>query len=269
MTLRIIPTHTPRLTAQISGAIATVMINNPARRNCVDLATWQAFPPLFAALNMERALRVIVLRGAGDEAFCAGADITEFETTRATADSSRAYEAANVAAFDAVAQARMPVIALIHGFCFGAGMGLAAACDLRLAAEDATFAIPAALLGVSYPPTALASLVALMGAPNVKRLFFTAERLDAQAALQAGLISEVWPKAALEEAVTALAARITEGAPLTITAAKRAIDAAAHLPGALDLQALQALADACFASADYAEGRAAFRAKRKPIFRGE
>jgi enoyl-CoA hydratase/carnithine racemase len=269
MTLRTLPELSPRLTAQIGGAVATVTITNPARRNCVDLATWQAIPAVFAALDTERELRVIILRGAGDEAFCAGADIAEFDTTRATPEGSRAYEAANVAAFDAVAQARVPVIALIHGFCFGAGVGLASACDLRLAAEDATFAIPAAALGVGYPPTALATLVALMGPAAVKRLFFTAERLDARAAHAAGLISEVLPKAALEGAVATLAARMTEGAPLTITAAKRAIDAAAGLPGALDKQALQALADACFASADYTEGRAAFRAKRKPIFKGE
>jgi enoyl-CoA hydratase/carnithine racemase len=170
MTLRIPPELSPHLTARMSGPVATVTITNPARRNCVDLATWQAFPPLFAGLDADRTLRVIILRGAGEEAFCAGADIAEFETTRATPEGSRAYEAANVAAFDAVAEARVPVIALIHGFCFGAGVGLAAACDLRLAAEDATFAIPAAALGVGYPPTALATLVALMGPAQVKRL---------------------------------------------------------------------------------------------------
>ncbi len=269
MTLRILPQIVPRLAAQISGAVATVTIVHPERRNCVDLATWQAIPAALAALERERELRVIILRGAGVEAFCAGADISEFDTVRATPEGSRAYEAANVAAFDAVAQVHVPVIALIHGFCLGAGVGLASACDLRLAAEDATFAIPAAALGVGYPPTALASLVALMGPAAVKHLFFTSERLDAHAALQAGLINEVVPKAALEEAVDALAHRIAAGAPLTIMAAKRAIDAAANLPGACSKAALQSLADACFASADYAEGRAAFRAKRKPIFTGE
>jgi enoyl-CoA hydratase/carnithine racemase len=263
-----IPTLSGRLKARIEDSVATVEISAPGRRNCIDLAAWKALPPLCAALDARSDVRVVLLRGEGEEAFCAGADIAEFDTERATPEGSRAYEAANVAAFAAVAGLRMPVVALIHGYCFGAGVGLAASADIRLAAEDAVFAVPAARLGVGYPPQALKSLVALMGPEAVKRLFFAAGRLTAQEARAAGLVSEVMPKAGLDARGAALAAEIAAGAPLTIAAVKRAIDAAAGLPGGADAEALQVLADACFASADYAEGRAAFREKRAPIFTG-
>ncbi len=141
-----------------------------------------------------------------------------------------------------------PVIALIHGFCFGAGVGLAAGADLRIAADDAVFSVPAARLGVGYPPTALRSLVALMGPEPVKRLFFAAGRMTASDALAAGFVGEVCPKAEADRRAATLAAAIAAGAPLTIMAAKRAIDAAAGFAHAPSPAELQALADACFAS---------------------
>jgi len=265
---RVIDTASPRLLASVEGAVATVAIHAPERRNCIDLAAWRAFPPLFATLDRDPDVRVVILRGSGDAAFSAGADIAEFDTVRATAGGSSAYEAENVRAFEAVAGIGKPVLALIHGFCFGAGVGLAAACDLRIASDDAVFAVPAARLGVGYPPQALKSLVALAGVEAVKRLFFAAGRLDARQAASLGLVGEVAAKHALDGAVRTLAAEIAAGAPLTILAAKRGIDAAAGLTRALEPEALQALADACFASADYAEGRAAFKEKRKPAFIG-
>lgn len=265
---RAIETASPRLLCSVEGAVATIEVHAPERRNCIDLATWRAFPPLCATLEAEPDVRVAILRGAGAQAFSTGADIAEFDTERATAAGSRAYEAENVRAFEAVASLGKPVVAMIHGFCFGAGVGLAAACDIRIAADDAVFAVPAAMLGVGYPPSALRSLVALAGPEAVKRLFFSAERFDARQALAVGIVGEIVAKSELEEHVRGLALDIAAGAPLTILAAKRAIDAAAGLPHALPADRLQALADACFASEDYAEGRAAFKDKRKPIFKG-
>jgi enoyl-CoA hydratase/carnithine racemase len=265
---RAFDTASPRLLASASDGVATVTLNAPERRNCIDLGAWKAIPPLFALLETDPDIRAIVLRGAGTQAFCAGADIAEFDTERATPEGSRAYETFNVKAFDAVAGIGKPVIAVIHGFCFGAGVGLAAACDIRLASDDAVFAVPAAALGVGYPPTALKSLVALMGPEPVKHLFFSAGRIDAARALAVGLVGEVLPKDRLEDAAIELARKIAAGAPMTINAAKRAIDAAAGLAHAAPANELQALADACFQSEDYAEGRAAFRDKRKPLFKG-
>jgi len=265
---RDVDTLSPRLLAKVQGAVATVTIHAPERGNCIDLATWKALPPLFASLDAEPDIRVIILRGSGSQAFSTGADIAEFDTERATAAGSRAYEAANVAAFDAVAAVGKPVIAMIQGFCFGAGLGLAAACDLRVAAEDSLFAVPAARLGVGYPPTALKTLVSLMGPEPVKLLFYSADRINAARALSVGLVGQLVPKADLETIVSDLAHRISAGAPLTITAAKRAIDAASGVSEAFSAAKLQALADSCFQSDDYAEGRKAFKDKRKPLFTG-
>lgn len=257
-----------RLRLAADGGVATLTIDNEARRNAVDLATWQAFLEVMAAIAADEGVRVVVLRGAGDIAFTAGADIGEFGTVRASPEGGRAYEAANLAAFAAVAACPKPVIAMIRGFCLGGGLGLALACDLRIAADDAVFGIPAARLGVGYPPAGMGMIVAAIGAAAAKDLIFTARRIGAAEALALRLVQRRVPAAALEAEVAALAAAIAGNAPLTLRAAKAAIAAAAGLPGAGTPQELQTLADACFASADYAEGCAAFLAKRDPLFTG-
>jgi enoyl-CoA hydratase/carnithine racemase len=257
-----------RFTLARADSIATLTIDHPARRNAIDLAMWTALPTLLSTIAQDGTTRVLVLRGAGDQAFSAGADIAEFETVRATPESSRAYEAVNVAAFEALAAIPLPTVALIRGFCFGAGLGLALACDLRLADPSARFAIPAARLGVGYPPRAMAAIVSIVGAAAARDLFFTGRIVEADEALRLGLIGRLVSADALEPTVAAVSASIAAGAPLTHAAAKAAIAAAAALPFAPTAETVQALADACFDSADYAEGRAAFRARRPPVFTG-
>lgn len=257
----------PRLSAEIDGPIGRLVIDNPGRRNAIDIAMWRAFPVLLRALATEKDVRVVVLTSRSGP-FSAGADISEFATERATPAGSRAYEIENVRAFEAITACPLPVIAAIRGFCFGAGSGLALSCDLRVATEDASFAIPAARLGVAYPPRAFASIVAIIGAARAKELFFTGRRVEAGEALALGMLNKVVPEAALDAEVTALAMTIARGAPMTHTATKRSVDAAAGLPSALPAAEIQAIADACFESADHAEGRAAFAEKRDPVFRG-
>lgn len=266
--MRILPTPCPRLIASIQGPVGRLTLANAARRNAIDIAMWQAIPQAIATLGADQAVRVIVLSGEGDT-FSAGADIAEFDTERATPAGSRAYETWNARAFAAVSDCPRPTIAAIRGICFGAGAGLALACDLRLAADDALFAIPAARLGVAYPPAAFASIVAAIGAPRAKELFFTGRRVGAQEARAAGLINEVVPSASFDQERDSWADAIARGAPLTLTAAKRAIDAAAGLPFARNAEEVQALADACFDSADFEEGRRAFKEKREPRFAGK
>jgi len=256
----------PRLAAHVDGHTGWLVIDNPARRNAVTLAMWQALPALVAALDAAPAVRVIVVRGAGEAAFVAGADIAEFETVRRDGPSAAAYEAANEAAFAALRAARKPTVAMIRGFCIGGGLGLAAAVDLRLAAADAQFAIPAARLGLAYPPAAIADIVRLVGPARAKELFFTARRLDAAEALAIGLVDQVIAVAELEAEAERLAATIADNAPLTLAAAKAAIDVASGAVG--DMARAAALAEACFGSADFAEGRAAFLERRRPRFTG-
>lgn len=258
----------PKLRVEISAGVARVLIHNGARRNAFDFSMWRALPPLLRALDALPEARVIVLAGAPGLPFCSGADISEFSTVRATARGGRDYEHSNVEAFDALSRLSKPTIAAIAGFCMGGGMGLAAACDLRVAAEGTVFAIPAGRLGVGYPPAAMAYVVAAAGAQSAMELFFTARRIDANEARARGFVSRVLPGAGFDEAIARIAAEIAANAPLTLRAAKAAIRAAAGLPHAPSAEVCEALAAACFDSADYTEGRAAFLEKREPKFTG-
>lgn len=258
----------PRIRIEVEGAVGRLVVANPERRNAVSLAMWQAIPGAVAALVAHPDVRVIVVRGDGDLAFVSGADISEFATVRKDAASARAYEASNADAFSALRHATKPTIAMIRGFCLGGGMGLAVACDIRIASDDAVFGIPAARLGVGYPPDCIADVVAAVGPQRAKEMFFTARRLTAAEALEIGLLAAVHSVEALENEAIDLATVIAHNAPLTLRAAKAAIDAV--VDGALPArrETLVALTDACFASADFAEGRAAFLEKREAKFHG-
>ncbi len=265
----LLPSPTPRLAPTIDGPIASLAIANPARRNAFDLDMWLALPALIAMIEAQPGVRVLVLRGDGGSAFASGADISEFATVRADAAGGRRYEAANEAAFEALSACKLPTIAMIRQFCLGGGFGLAAACDLRIASEGTRFGVPAGRLGVGYPPGAIATLVAAIGAANVKELIFCGQQFDANRLGQMGFLNRVVPDARLEAEVMALAGTIATNAPLSLRAAKAAINSAAGLPGGGSREALQTLADACFDSQDYTEGRVAFLAKRTPQFKGE
>jgi enoyl-CoA hydratase/carnithine racemase len=259
----------PRIETFVDGAVGWLSVHNPARRNAVTLEMWRTLPGALAALAATPGLRCVVLRGAGDATFVAGADISEFATLRKDARSAQAYEASNVAAFDALHDCPLPTIAMVRGFCLGGGLGLAAACDLRIADETAQFGIPAARLGIAYPPSAIADIVRLVGPSRAKMTFFTAQRLDATQAREAGLVDMLVAPRDLDAATRDLAATIALGAPLTLAAAKAGIDAVAGGMSPENLAACEQLANACFDSADFAEGRSAFLEKRPPRFTGK
>lgn len=264
-----LPSPCETLHAEVEGAIGWLIFDNPARKNALTYAMWQAIPPMIAALDAHPEVRIIVLRGAGSSAFASGADISEFETLRASAAGARAYEEANEVAFDAIAGALKPTVAMIRGFCLGGGLGIAVSTDIRIAADDAIFGIPAGRLGVGYPPPSMRYVVRATSPSIAKELFYTARRVDASEAHALGLLARVVPADMLEHETRAFADLVAENAPLTLQAAKKAIDHVTGMPFAADANEARAFANRCFDSADYAEGRTAFLAKRKPVFSGK
>ncbi len=250
------------------GAVATVLFSNPAKMNAVTFDMWSAVPAALAALDADPAVRVVVIAGDGDKAFISGADISQFEKLRGTAGAQAEYNKAVEKAYLAPMNCSKPVIARIRGICIGGGLGFAAACDLRICSEDAVFRMPAARLGLGYSPTGVRRFMNVIGAANTSEIFFTARKFDAREALRMGFVSRVVPAAQLEQAVAETCELIAENAPLTVAAAKFAVQQALKDPAERDMAKAVKMVEACFASADHKEGRKAFMDKRKPSFTG-
>jgi enoyl-CoA hydratase len=256
------------LIARKDGSIGWLTFSNPAKHNATTFEMWSAVPEAIAGLAADPTIRIVALRGAGEKAFVSGADISEFATKRAAGDAQAAYNAAGEAANAAIEACPKPTLAMIRGFCIGGGLALALSCDLRIAAEGTRFAVPAAKLGLAYRYTAMRRLVDVVGQSRAKDLLYSARQLDTDEALAFGLINRVVAREALEDEVLAYCARVVANAPLTIAAAKLAIDAATTEPGSDTLAAIARAVAACFASEDYREGPLAFTEKRPPVFKG-
>lgn len=257
---------TERLIEKREGAVGWLVFNNPERRNAVSLDMWEAIPPALAKFEADPEVRVIVLTGAGDRAFVSGADISQFEKQRSGEGAVKRYEEIGEAAQAKLADCEKPVIAMIRGYCLGGGLNIANTCDLRIAAEDARFGIPAAKMGLGYRASSMKKLVDTVGAPFAREIMITARQFNAAEAKAMGLVHKVVPVAELEKTVREYTDLIAANAPLTIRAAKRIIREVSKKD--YDAAACDAWVKECFASADYAEGRRAFMEKRKPQFRG-
>ncbi len=260
---------TQRMIAEKDGAIGWMIFNNPERRNAISLDMWQAMPAILDAFDRDPAIRVIVLKGAGDKAFISGADISQFEKQRSSPETVAQYDAIAEAANARLQDIRKPTIAMIHGFCIGGGVGVALQCDLRIAAENARFGVPAARLGLGYRWGGVKKLVDLVGSSFAKEIFFTARHFSAAEALAMGLINRALPEAELEGYVRNYCALIAENAPLTMEAVKGVVAELAKPGPQLDRAHCEAIVKRCFDSADYIEGRRAFMEKRKPAFAGK
>jgi len=262
-------TGTDKLLVEVAGPVATVTFNNPARRNALSAAMRAALPPALAALNADGDVRVVVVTGAGEAAFASGADISEFGAQRTDPADRAAYDRGQAALTAAWAAVDKPVIAMIRGFCLGGGLVTALQADIRIAADDSQFGIPAARLGLGYGFSGVSALMNLIGPARTAEVLFSARRFPAAEALQMGLVNQVVPAGDLRAAVSGLAEDISRNAPLTIAAAKAAIREASVPAGQRDLARVQAMVEACFRSADYLEGQRAFAEKRPPAFTGQ
>lgn len=256
-----------RLRVEREGPVGRLILDNPQRRNAIGADMWRAIPRTIAEFNKEPAIRVIVIRGEGTQAFAAGADISEFESNRASQEQVGQYEAATEAAHHAIETSPKPVIALIHGFCVGGGLAVALSCDLRYADSSSRFAIPAARLGLGYGVHGTGRLVATVGHAHAREIMYSARRYDSNEALAMGLINRVLTDAELDGYVQKVALELAANAPLTMAASKAVINALVEPTG--DFVEAQAAVARCMNSEDYVEGRRAFMEKRNPTFEGK
>ena len=259
---------TERVQVRLDGAALHVVFANPERHNALSVDMWGAVPPLLKQAAADERVRVVVFAGAGEKAFVSGADISQFEDQRAAKEAVKHYEALAEDALMSIYRFPKPTIACIRGWCIGGGVNVAISCDIRLAASDAVFSIPAARLGLGYRYSALKNLVDLIGPGAAKDLFFSARRIDATEALRLGLVTRT---AAVEDLPALLAEytrAIGENAPLTVQAGKAIIGEILKPSPELDMQRCRDLILGCFESEDYAEGRRAFMEKRRPQFKG-
>ncbi|CAN5281072.1 enoyl-CoA hydratase [soil metagenome] len=259
---------TDKVIARRDGNVGYVIFNNPERRNAMSLEMWEACTATMADYAKDPNIRVVVLTGAGDKAFVAGADISKFGDERASEEGVRKYNEAVEAAYASVHEFPKTTIAQIRGFCVGGGMGLASCCDLRIASEDARFAVPAAKLGLGYGYPGVKRLMDIVGPSFTKEIFFTARQFDAMEAVEMGLVNRLVENHELESYVKDYAATIAGNAPLTVDSIKFIVGEAVKDELVRDMKRCEDLVNACFKSADYEEGRTAFMEKRKPVFKG-
>ena len=261
-------TKTDKMLSRKEGGVGYLTFNNPERHNAVSLEMWEAAAAIIADFAADKSIRVAVLTGAGGKAFVSGADISKFESERSSKDAIDRYNAAVDKANTAVYEFPKPTIAMIRGYCIGGGVSVALSCDMRIAAEDAKFGVPAAKLGLGYEAKGVRKLIDVVGPAFAKEIFFTARQFTAQEAVAMGLVNRMVPEAQLEAYVRGYAETIAANAPLTVASIKTIVAELAKDESARDLALCQQVVDRCFASEDYVEGRTAFMAKRKPVFKG-
>ena len=257
-----------KILSAVTDGVGVITFNNPAKRNAMSLEMWEGLGHALVELRDDPDVRVVILVGAGDKAFVSGADISQFEKTRHNAEASEEYSKRSAAQRALLADYPKPTIACIRGFCLGGGMQVAMLADIRFAAENSQFGIPAAKLGIAYGYDGLRNLVSLVGPSWARLIMYTGMKIDSAEALRIGLVDRVSPDAELWDATMEIARTISGNAPLAIKAAKITIAQVLKDPDQRDKKAIKEIGTVCMDSEDFREGRRAFMEKRKPNFTG-
>ena len=257
-----------KMIARQDGPVGWIIFNQPERHNAVSLSMWQALEVIVDHFEKHPEIRVVVVRGAGDKAFVSGADISEFETQRSGEVATRHYNETSQRAMRRLRELSKPTLAMIQGYCIGGGVAVALSCDIRLAADNARFGVPAAKLGLGYEYEGVRKLVDLVGPAFAKEIFYTARQFSAQEAREMGLINRLVAVDTLSALVNEYAATIAGNAPMTVASIKTIVGEIVKDESVRDIALCDRVVDACFNSEDYREGRTAFMEKRKPVFQG-
>jgi enoyl-CoA hydratase len=258
-----------KILKSVTEGVGVVTFNNPDKRNAMSLEMWEGLGQAATELRDDPNVRVVVLVGAGDKAFVSGADISQFEKTRHNAAASEAYSKKSEAQRALLGNYPKPTIACIRGFCLGGGMQVAMLADIRFAAEDSQFGIPAARLGIAYGYDGLRNLVSLVGPSWARLIMYTGMRIGSAEALRIGLVDRVLPNGELWDATMEIARTISGNAPLAIKAAKITIAQVLKDAADRDMNSVKQIGIDCMDSEDFREGRRAFMEKRKPQFKGK
>jgi enoyl-CoA hydratase/carnithine racemase len=254
--------------SEVSDWIGTITFNQPEKHNALSGEMWAAVEQILSAWENDDEIRVVVLTGAGDKAFISGSDIGEFESRHGNFDAEREYERLSGSGKEKLSDFPKPVIASIRGYCLGSGLGIAIHADIRVAAEDSQFGIPAARIGLAYGFSSIKRLVDLVGPAHAAMILYSAERIGSGEAARIGLVNRVVSNNDLTVVVNDLARKIAQNAPLSIRASKMTIEQVLRDPEARDHEAVKAVGIACLTSEDHHEGRSAFHEKRLAKFKG-
>ena len=258
------------VTGTFNNNVGSILLSNPSKLNAMDLSMYKKIPSVVQQLTNQSDIRVCILSGEGNKAFGAGSDISEFPLVRTGVTQANLYSKYEDEASDALCSLSYPLIAKIHGNCYGGGLNLALTADLRYCSDDATFCIPPAKLGIGYPSKLMKLLVNAIGKSNAKHLLLTSEIIDAKDAKRIGLVNGILPKQELDQYVDQIAINITRLAPLTLLQCKLelSIDEQDENVAKKTKKALDAYNN-CNTSDDYKTGVQSFLNKRKPNFEGK
>jgi enoyl-CoA hydratase/carnithine racemase len=259
---------TEKLRVEASDGIGRLILNNPEKRNAIGFEMWRDLPEALGQLENDSSVRVVVVTGAGDKAFSAGADISEFAERRSTPENRELYTHLEHEAFEALRGITKLTVARVDGVCVGGGAEVAMDCDLQIASDRSRFAVTPARIGLGYGVADVTRLVRQVGPKHAKEILTTGRFYDAEEAHRIGWINHVVPAAELDEFVEGYALGVAANAPLSVKAAKLMVNELVKDPADRDIALCERLVEDCYTSADYVEGQRAFGEKRPPEFEG-